>query len=132
MLLTITCTAREATDLGYLLHKNPQSLYEKALSFGIARVFYTEASADRCTMALSVEVDPIGLVRGKGASAPTLAQYVSDRPYAPSSFLSVALTECFGTAMGGRSKERQERVGETMPFSATLHALDCSNRSATR
>ncbi len=125
MLLTITCTAADATDLGYLLHKNPQSLYEKALSFGIACVFYPEAAAERCTVALAVEVDPIGLVRGKGASAPTLAQYVSDRPYAPSSFLSVALAECFGTAMGGRSKERQERVVEKMPLSATLYALDC-------
>jgi 3' terminal RNA ribose 2'-O-methyltransferase Hen1 len=125
MLLTITCTATEATDLGYLLHKNPGVLYEKALSFGIARVFYPEATPELCTMALQVEVDPVGLVRGKGASAPTLAQYVSDRPYAPSSFLSVALAECFGTAMGGRSKERPERVKEKLPLAATLYALDC-------
>ncbi len=125
MLLTITCTAAEATDLGYLLHKNPGALYEKSLSFGVARVFYPDADPDRCTMALLVEVDPIGLVRGKGPSAPTLAQYVSDRPYAPSSFMSVAIAECFGTAMGGRSKERQERVTEKIPLSATLYALDC-------
>lgn len=125
MLLTITCTATDATDLGYLLHKNPGTLFEKPLSFGVARAFYPEASINRCTMALQVEIDPIGLVRGKGASAPTLAQYVSDRPYAPSSFLSVALAECFGTAMGGRSKERPNRVGEKMPLTATLYALDC-------
>jgi hypothetical protein len=130
MLLTITCSAADATDLGYLLHKNPGALYEKALSFGVARVFYPEAVPERCTMALLVEVDPIGLVRGKGPSAPTLAQYVSDRPYAPSSFMSVALAECFGTAMGGRSKERPERVGEKMPLSATLHALDCDGGEA--
>ena len=125
MLLTITCTAADATDLGYLLHKNPGALYERPLSFGTARVFYPDADRDRCTAALLVEVDPIVLVRGKGPSAPTLAQYVSDRPYAPSSFMSVAIAECFGTAMGGRSKERQERVTEKMPLSATLHALDC-------
>ena len=125
MLLTITCTAADATDLGYLLHKNPGALFEKPLSFGMARVFYPDATDERCMMALQVEIDPIGLVRGKGASAPTLAQYVSDRPYAPSSFLSVALAECFGTAMGGRSKERQHRVAEKLPLAATLYALDC-------
>jgi 3' terminal RNA ribose 2'-O-methyltransferase Hen1 len=124
MLLTITCTAPEATDLGYLLHKNPASLFEKEMTFGIARVFYPEATPECCTAALQVEVDPIGLVRGRGAGH-TLAQYVSDRPYVPSSFLSVAIAECFGTALGGRSKERPSRVEEKMPLAATLHALDC-------
>jgi 3' terminal RNA ribose 2'-O-methyltransferase Hen1 len=131
MLLTITCEAEQATDLGYLLHKNPAALYETKVSFGRARVFYPEATSERCTAALLVEVDPIGLVRGgKGAQQATLAQYVSDRPYAPSSFLSVAISECFGTALGGRSKERPERVNEALPLTATLHALDCDGGEA--
>ena len=86
------------------------------------RVYYPDANAERCTAAVQVEIDPVGLVRGPGA---TLAQYVSDRPYAPSSFLSVALSEVFGTALSGRSKERQERVDEKWPLEATLPALAC-------
>ena len=123
MLLTLTCRAPQATDLGYLLHKNPANLFEKSLSFGTVRVFYPEATPERCTVALLIEVDPVGLVRGNRPAA--LAQYVSDRPYVPSSFLSVAISEAFGTALGGRSKERPERVDEKMALSATLYALDC-------
>ncbi len=126
MLLTITCTAENAADLGYLLHKNPAALFEKPTAFGIARVFYPEATPERCTAALQLEIDPIGLVRGnRAAAASTLAQYVSDRPYAPSSLLSVAMGEVFSTALGGRSRERPDRVNEKMPLSATLHALAC-------
>lgn len=125
MILTITCTAADATDLGYLLHKNPASLYERAFSFGTVRVFYPEATPERCTVAVHVDVDPIGLVRGKGAggSSGPLGQYVNDRPYAPSSFLSVALNDAFRSALNGMAKERVERVAERMPLSATLYAM---------
>ena len=63
MLLTLTTTARPATDLGYLLHKNPGRVQSFELSFGKAHVFYPEASDDRCTMALLLDVDPVGLIR---------------------------------------------------------------------
>ena len=69
MLLTLTTTARPATDLGYLLHKNPARAQSFELSFGKAHVFYPEATEERCTMALLLEVDPVGLVRGR--SGPT-------------------------------------------------------------
>jgi len=62
MLLTITTTATPATDLGYLLHKNPSRVQRIDLSFGHATVFYPEATPTRCTVCL-LEVDPIGLVR---------------------------------------------------------------------
>jgi 3' terminal RNA ribose 2'-O-methyltransferase Hen1 len=128
MLLTITHAPTlesgiPATDLGYLLHKNPATLFEKTLTFGTARVLYPEATPERCTAALLVDVDPIGLVRNNRAA--TLAQYVSDRPYVPSSFLSVAISECFGTALGGRSKDRPELAGTPLSLTATLTALDC-------
>src|SRR6185436_20977172 len=38
MLLTITTTTRPATDLGFLLHKNPAAIRTVALSFGKAHV----------------------------------------------------------------------------------------------
>src|SRR5262245_18521471 len=105
MLLTITTTHRPATDLGYLLHKNPARTHKFELSFGRAYVYYPEAGAERCTVALLLDIDPVGLVRGRrgpaGAGA-ALEQYVNDRPYVASSFLSVALSQMFGTAMSGR------------------------------
>ena len=73
MLLTITCEAERATDLGYL-HKNPGSW------FGSIRIFYPEADDRRCTAVLLLDVDPIGLVRRSNRRALGLDQYVNDRP----------------------------------------------------
>lgn len=133
MLLTISTTHTPATDLGYLLHKNPARAQRLALSFGAAHVFYPEATPERCTAALVVEVDPVGLVRGRRGpegDGGLLAQYVNDRPYAASSFLSVALTEAFGTAMSGRSKERPELAGTAIPLEARIAVLPCRGGEA--
>ena len=110
MLLTITTTHQPATDLGYLLHKNPAKLHSFELSFGKAHVFYPEAATESCTAALLLDVDPVALVRGRRGQhdGGTLDQYVNDRPYVLSSFLSVAMGRAFGTAMSGRSKGRPE------------------------
>lgn len=125
MLLTITCERSPATDLGYLLHKHPARVQEFSLAFGTATVFYPEASEDRCTAALMLQVDPIGLVRRRQGSAPgfALQQYVNDRPYASSSFLSVAIARVFGTALSGRCSDRPELVDEVLPLRATLPVL---------
>ena len=69
MLLTITTTRAPATDLGYLLHKHPDRLQTFDTAAGAAHVFYPEATAERCTAALLLEVDPIALVRGKTKAA---------------------------------------------------------------
>jgi hypothetical protein len=120
MLLTLTTTHKPATDLGYLLHKNPAKLHSFELSFGKAHIFYPEATAERCTAALLLDVDPIGLVRGKRGQheGGTLDQYVNDRPYVLSSFLSVAMGRAFGTAMSGRSKggASHPRLAESLQF----------------
>ncbi|MHB8506364.1 MAG: 3' terminal RNA ribose 2'-O-methyltransferase Hen1 [Acidimicrobiales bacterium] len=129
MLLTISTTLAPATNLGFLLHKHPDRLHEVSLPFGVACVAYPEASEDRCTAALLVDVDPVGLVRGRkggtrGREA-SLEQYVNDRPYAASSFLSVALGKVFGTALSGRSKDRPELVGSALPLEAHLPVVPC-------
>jgi RNA repair, ligase-Pnkp-associating, region of Hen1 len=118
MLLTLTTTHTPATDLGYLLHKNPGVLRSVDLWFGQAHVFYPEATVERCTAALLIDVDPIGLVRrkGRGPEPASLEPYVNDRPYAASSFMSVALAKLFGTAMTGRSAERQELADTSLPL----------------
>jgi 3' terminal RNA ribose 2'-O-methyltransferase Hen1 len=129
MLLTITSSASPATDLGFLLHKNPDRVHEKELPFGIARVCYPEATADRCTAALVVDIDPVQLVRGRrgglSGNAFSLSQYVNDRPYAVSSFMSVAINKLFGTAMTGRSKDRPELADQAMPLVLHLPVLPC-------
>jgi 3' terminal RNA ribose 2'-O-methyltransferase Hen1 len=111
-----------------LLRKNPERPQAFDLSFGKAHVFYPEATAQRCTAALLVEVDPVGLVRnrrGPSGEGRALEQYVNDRPYAASSFLSVAIAEVFGSALSGKSKERPELVETAIPLQADLSALPC-------
>jgi 3' terminal RNA ribose 2'-O-methyltransferase Hen1 len=133
MLLTLTSTTAPATDLGYLLHKSPSRAHAFDLSFGKAHVFYPVADSDRCTAALLLEVDPIGLVRGRKGPAGegrTLQQYVNDRPYVASSFLSVALAEVFGTALAGRSKERPELAARELPLEAGVSVLPCRGGEA--
>ena len=127
MLLTITNTHVPATDLGYLLFKNPARHHAKELSFGMAHLFYPEAAAERCTVALLLDVDPVALVRGRqgGGESGPLGQYVSDRPYVASSLMSVAIRELFGTAMTGRSKERPELAAQPLPLIATLAVVPC-------
>jgi len=125
MLLIISTTHQPASDLGYLLHKNPARLQTEELSFGKAYVFYPEALADRCTAALLVEIDPVALVRGRGPAGEggQLEQYVNDRPYAANSFLSVALGRIFSTAMSGRSKDRPELAEMAIPLAAHLPVI---------
>src|SRR5882724_2388647 len=98
MLLTLTTTHQPATDLGYLLHKNPARVQSFDVSFGKAHVFYSEATEERCTAGLLLDVDPVGLVRNRRGPAGegfSLEQYVNDRPYVASSFMSVAMSRVF-------------------------------------
>jgi 3' terminal RNA ribose 2'-O-methyltransferase Hen1 len=128
MLFTITLTRSPATDLGYLLHKNPLRVQSFEQVFGRAHVFYPVTTAERCTAALLLEIDPIGLVRnrrGPSGEAYALEEYVNDRPYAASSFLSVAIARTFGTAMIGRSKERQELADAVLPLEIRIAVLPC-------
>jgi 3' terminal RNA ribose 2'-O-methyltransferase Hen1 len=126
VLLTITNTLAPATDLGYLLHKNPARCQEVELGFGKAQVFYPEASEERCTAALLIEVDPVEMVRGRGPKGGRLLdQYVNDRPYVASSFLSVAIAQVFGSALNGKCAKRPELVARPLPLSARIAALPC-------
>lgn len=103
MLLTVSTTHRPANDLGYLLHKHPDKFQSFELSFGKAHVFYPVLDEDRCSACLMLDVDTVGMVRGKNPDQSfLLGQYVNDRPYAASSFLSVAIAQVFGSALQGR------------------------------
>jgi 3' terminal RNA ribose 2'-O-methyltransferase Hen1 len=126
VLLSITTNRAPAADLGYLLHKNPYKAQSFSLNFGKAYVFYPEVSEQRCTASLLVDVDPVALVRsrrGPSGEGGLLDQYVNDRPYAASSFLSVALGDVYRSAMAGRSKDRPELVDTPIPLQANLPAV---------
>src|SRR6266496_2852241 len=128
MLLTLTTAHEPATDLGFLLRKNPSRVQSFELTFGKAHVFYPDATAERCTVALILDVDPVALVRkrrGPSGEGGALEQYVNDRPYAASSFLSVAIAEVFGSAMSGNSKERPELADTPLLLNVTFSALPC-------
>src|SRR5687768_5310238 len=128
MILLISTTHKPATDLGFLLHKNPGRLHCSEMAFGNAFVFYPDQAEDRCTAALMLEVDPVKLVRGRqgpSGEGGLFDQYVNDRPYAASSFLSSAMTEMFSTAMNGRSKERPELAQTAIPLEARVPVLPC-------
>jgi len=123
MFLSISTTHVPATDLGFLLMKHPERVHEVELSFGKAIVFYPVATPERCEAVLVMDVDPVGLVRGRGEGSGLLDQYVNDRPYAASSFLSVAINRAFRTAMTGQSKERPELAGAKLPLTISVCPL---------
>jgi 3' terminal RNA ribose 2'-O-methyltransferase Hen1 len=120
MLLTINYKAENSQDIGYLLHKNP----------GKAYVFYPEVSDESTTAALLLDIDPIDLARGKvGSKEGGLFDYINDRPYVCSSFMSTAITKIFGTAMSGRcsNAEKQGLADSPLALTAKLHMLPAPN-----
>lgn len=125
MQLTITTTHQPATDLGYLLSKNPERHQTFELAFGTAHVFYPEATPERCTVALVVDVDPVGLVRGRGDADGPLTQYVNDRPFTASSFLAVAIAQVFSSGLSGNSKARAELAASPIPLEVDIPVLRC-------
>jgi 3' terminal RNA ribose 2'-O-methyltransferase Hen1 len=130
VLLTISCTAEHASDLGFLLHKHPEKAQAFEVAGGTAHVFYPEATDQRCTAALLLEVDPVALVRRRrpgsgGNDAFSLTQYVNDRPYAASSMLAVAMGKVFRTAMSGQCKARPELPARRLPLEIRIPVLPC-------
>ncbi|GAA4972030.1 3' terminal RNA ribose 2'-O-methyltransferase Hen1 [Kineococcus glutinatus] len=130
MLLTVSTTGTPdapATDLGHLLHKHPDRPQSTALAGGTAHVLYPEATAERCTAALLLEVDPVALVRGPrgGGEGFALQQHVNDRPYAASSLLAVALAQVFRTALSGRCAGRPELAASALPLQVHVPVLPC-------
>ena len=132
MLLTITTTHQPATDLGYLLHKHPNKCQTFPISSGKAHVFYPEATTESCTAALLLDIDPVELVRGSPSNGgkssvqdSPLKQYVNDRPYAASSFMSVAISKVFRTALSGRCKNLPDLAERKIPLQAHLPVIPC-------
>lgn len=123
MLLQITTTHQPATDLGYLLHKRPGKFQTKELSFGNAHVFYPEANSEKCTAALWLDINAVELSKGRNqqfSKSFQLAQYVNDRPYVASSFMSTAIAKYYGSALNGHCKDRPELAKTPIPLEIRL------------
>jgi 3' terminal RNA ribose 2'-O-methyltransferase Hen1 len=132
VLLTVTLTSnsadRPATDLGHLLVKHPDRVQSFAVTGGTAHVFYPEATAERCTAALLLEIDTALLRRREHHGAPegfTLRQHVNDRTYAASSLLSAALTKVYRSALKGNSRDRPDLAAASVPLTLRIPALRC-------
>lgn len=123
MLVSITSTTPDATDLGWLLHKHPDRVRTVDVAFGRAHVFFPEATPQRCTAALLVDVDPVALTRGRDGGPAGLEPYVNDRPYAASSMLSVALGRLYGSALAGSCPQRPELVERPLDLEVALPAV---------
>jgi len=123
MLVTVTLepgsdSGIDATLLGFLVHKHPGKVQTFSAPVGDIHVFYPEATANRCTVAVLLEVDPVGLVRNKRfrGDAGALDHYVNDRPYVASSMLAVAIGTVFRTAMTGRSDSHPDLAAAPLPL----------------
>jgi 3' terminal RNA ribose 2'-O-methyltransferase Hen1 len=127
VLLTVTTTHVPATDLGYLLVKHPGRVHAFPVSTGTAYVCFPEATPERCTAALLLDVDPRRLTvrEGRVPSAFTLGRYVNDRPYAASSLLAGALTRVFRSALRYDAKERPELAATAIPLTIRVPVLRC-------
>jgi hypothetical protein len=132
VIFTLKTTRYPATDLGYLLHKNPANLHSFDLSIGKAHVFFPETEPDQCCAALLLDIDPISLVkkkRGHFDDSFNLEQYVNDRPYVASSFLSMAIARVFRDALKGVCKEKPELLSEPWPFEGCIAALPSQSKT---
>lgn len=130
MLLTITTTHQPATDLGFLLHKHPDKFQSVELSMGKAHIFYPNSSEEKSTIALLLDIDSVGMVRKNRKlhrRSFTLGQYVSDRPYVASSFMSTAIAKAFSTALNGTCNAKPELVNTEMPLKVKIAVLPASS-----
>lgn len=125
MLLTISTTHFPADDLSFLLHKHPARIQSVDIFSGKAHIFYPEVSMQKCTAALLLDIDPVGLVRSAGPKGNDFAleQYVNDRPYVASSFMSAAIAKAYSSALNGRCKDKPELADVSMPFTVKLAVL---------
>ena len=126
MLLTITAEGENAAALSFLMHKHPDKLQQVELSVGAAYIFYPECGKEKVTAALLLDIDPIGMVRNAKNFAGKdflLGQYVNDRPYVASSFMSSAISKAFSSAMNGSCKEHPEFIDMPLALTAKISVL---------
>ena len=109
MLITLTCYAPNAPDVGYLFGKNPASLFARDFSGG-RRPRLLSRGRRRPPDHRAADRDRPDRARADGERRAGLDQYVNDRPYVASSLTSVALNVAFGSALA-RQEPRTAGAG---------------------
>ena len=90
----------------------------------VAHVFYPVANSDTCTACLTLNINPINLIRNnKGGNAFLQQHYVNDRPYTCNSFLSTAIVKAFGSAINGTCQAKPELAATPIPLQVKLYSL---------
>ena len=125
MLLTISSKGSKAGDLSFLLHKHPDKLQSVDLSVGKAHIFYPDSNEEICTVALLLDINPVELAKSNKNNRAdfSLAQYVNDRPYVASSFLSVAIAKAFASALNGTCHKKPELVDKKLNLDVFIPSL---------
>ena len=99
---------------------------EISLKCLIVIISIKDSGGYKTTVALLLEINHINLVRGKeGNFSNGLFEYINDRPYVSSSFLSTAITKVFGTALSGRADDYQQLSDSFLDLSAKITMLPC-------
>ena len=125
MLLTISNKGENASDFGFLLHKHPDRVQEIDIKVGKAHIFYPVSNANQCTAALLLDINPVSLARNNRQNRAdfSLAEYVNDRPYTASSFMSVAIAKAFASALNGTCHKRPDLVDKTLSLEVEIPSL---------
>ncbi|MCP3660417.1 MAG: hypothetical protein GY830_08980 [Bacteroidetes bacterium] len=127
MLLTIKTTHNPAKDIGWIFHKNPKNLRTINWKYGKLHIFYPKLSDEVCEIALLMEINIIDIIRSSRNKKLRLDQYVNDRPFVSSSFLSVAMTKAFGSAIQGKCDEKPELAKTNIPIEVNIPVLPSPN-----
>ena len=123
MHIKISFTGENAEDLSYLVNKNSGKVYEKKVSYGNAMLFFPEYEKEKATIVLSLELDPINIVRKSHIKIIGLDQYVNDRPYVVSSILCSIIPKFLNDAMKGVIKEDQKALNRIHDTEILISAL---------
>lgn len=135
MFLSLTVTGPRAPDLGFILYKHPDRLFEKVVSKGRFTGVFSENEPDRATFNLFVEVDPVERVRGANWDR-GIAVYVEPMPFLAASHLSNAISQSLGSAMNGlvasKDPETDARIKESSaepwPLEIKVGPVRCGER----
>ncbi len=124
MLLTLETAGPDASKISYLLHKHPDKVQSFTMSFGRVHVYYPKYQHDSAVACMLLDVDPVGMVRGAYRESDfMLGQYVNDRPFVASSFMSVAIAQVYSSALSGKCKDDPNLPQTPFPWTARIDSL---------
>ena len=121
MIFSISTTHYPATDIGFLLHKNPDEFHKIPFNFGDVYIFYPYGSPELCMATLIVKIDPIKLYEK------SFIDVCYDFPFIETeyevfgfSLFSMLLSKIYVMTLNGISNSRSELVNLSIPLSANI------------